>query len=236
MSRIAIIPARGGSKRIPRKNIKPFLGVPALVRVLNTVHDSGQFDEIHVSTDDVEIAEIASEAGYKPRFLRPPDLSNDTAPIRNAASWAIQRYHDDGQHFETVVLVYATALLLRPEHLANACAKFEADPERAPLLAVRDVGSPIERLFVEQNDRLVTPDPERFTRNSQDLRPALADSGAFCFFEAEALRTDTDGAKPLAFRPFTLPIWAGVDIDTPEDWTFAEHLYTAIHNQEGSKS
>ena len=236
MARIAIIPARGGSKRIPRKNIKPFLGVPALLRVIDAARQSGVFDEIHVSTDDEEIAELAGRAGCKPDFMRPPELSNDTAPIRSAASWALQTYQARGQAFETAALIYATALLLRPEHLREACAVFEASVDRAPLLAVCEVGSPIERLFVEDNGMLTAPDPDRFVKNSQLLRPALVDAGAFCFFDAEALRMDTDGARPLDFRPFKLPRWAGVDIDTPDDWQFAEHLYTAVDAQEGSNA
>ena len=236
MARIAIIPARGGSKRIPRKNIKSFLGVPALVRVIETARQSGIFDEIHVSTDDVEIAQIAADAGCRPRFFRPAHLSDDTAPIRSAASWALEQYHAQGQSFQTAALIYATALLLKPQFLNDACTLFEADAERRPLLAVTDVGSPIERLFVEHDGLLIAPDPERFIQNSQVLRPALVDLGAFCFFESEALRRDRDGARPLAFQPFKLPRWAGVDIDTPEDWQFAEHLYTAIHAQEGSPS
>ena len=233
MRRIAIIPARGGSKRIPRKNIKPFHGIPALTRVIETVAKTGLFETIHVSTDDPEIAEIAAETGYQPPFLRPEHLSDDDTPIRSAVRWTLQRLGDNGDHYDTAVLVYATALLLEPHHLIAASQAFDGDPEHQPLLSVVEIGTPLERLFIEREGRLTPPNPTDFAKNSQNLTPALSDAGAFCFYSADQLLKDEDGAKPLAFRGFKLPRWVGLDIDTAEDWQFAEHLFAAIHTQKG---
>lgn len=227
MARLAVIPARGGSKRIPGKNVRPFLGVPALVRVLETVKASGLFDVIHVSTDDDAIADIARQAGFAPDFARPDALSDDHAPIRAAASHSVREYAARGQSFDTIALVYATAVLLTPKDLIEACRQFEADRDRHPLVSVVDIGTPIEKLFYEQDGVLTTPAPDQFAERTQDLHPALSDAGAFCFYTGKSLIADGAGDQLLAFKPFRLARTHAVDIDTMADWAFAEALYTA---------
>lgn len=224
--RIAIIPARGGSKRIPRKNIRPFVGQPALTHILRAAEATGLFDAIHVSTDDQEIAEIAADAGHRPDFRRDAAIADDFTPIRTVMSWTLREYEKRGRYFETAALLYATAFFVEPEDIARAVADFEARRTH-PVLAVSDVGTPVEKLFVEKNGLLQTLDENRFGARTQDLTPAFRDAGAFGIFSAPTLLAEDDGGAPLHFRPFILDRWKAVDIDTEADWAFAERLHAA---------
>jgi pseudaminic acid cytidylyltransferase len=224
--RIAIIPARGGSKRIPRKNIRPFAGQPALTHILRAAEASGQFDTIHVSTDDAEIADIAAAAGHRPDFVRDAAIADDFTPIRTVLGWTLREYEKRGESFDVAALLYATAFFVDGEDLQRAALQFDTAPDR-PLLAVTDIGMPIEKLFIEQGGHLTTLDAAKFGERTQDLTPALMDAGAFSFFHAADLIAETDGGAPLEFRPFRLDRWKAIDIDTEEDWAFAERLHAA---------
>lgn len=227
--RLAVIPARGGSKRVPRKNIRTFAGKPAFTHVLAAAAESESFDVIHVSTDDEEIAQAAALAGFPPGFDRDATLADDYAPIRDVVSWTVREYAQRGEMFETVALLYATAFFLTPEILQTACTAFESGDRTKPLLGVVDVGTPLEKLFVEDEaDLLRTVDEARFGERTQDLTPAFRDAGAFTLFDAATLAEDREGKRALRFRPFRLPPWTGLDIDTEEDWEFAERLKTAL--------
>lgn len=222
MRRLCVIPARGGSKRIPRKNVKPFLGRPALAWSLRAARESGLFDHVEVSTEDEEIAALAARLGHPPRLRRDPALADDDAPVRAAVIEAASRLAEAGERFDVVALVYATAVLIEPEDLKAAAAAFEAGPRERPLLAVSPVAAPVERLMVEADGVLRPLDAARFGARSQALTHAVADAGAFCFFDAASLVADGDAAAPLDFRGFTLARTRAVDIDTEDDWAFAE--------------
>jgi pseudaminic acid cytidylyltransferase len=224
--RIAIIPARGGSKRIPRKNIRPFAGQPALTHILNAAEASGQFDTIHISTDDAEIAGIAGAAGHRPDFPRDAAIADDFTPIRSVLGWTLREYEKRGETFDVVALLYATAFFVDADDLQRAATQFDAAPDH-PLLAVTDIGMPIEKMFIERDGRLTTLDAAKFGDRTQDLTPALMDAGAFSFFRAADLIAETDGGAALTFRPFRLDRWKAIDIDTEEDWAFAERLHAA---------
>jgi N-acylneuraminate cytidylyltransferase len=226
VKRIAIIPARGGSKRIARKNVRPFAGKPALTHILAAAEASGRFDVIHVSTDDPDIAAIAGAAGHPPEFLRPADIADDFAPVRAVASWTLREYERRGHTFETAALLYATAFFVEPQDISAAIADFETHRTH-PVLAVAEVGSPIEKLFVEKDGYLQTADEARFGARTQDLTPAYRDAGAFAVFAAPSLLAETDGSAPLHFRPFLLDRMKAIDIDTEDDWAFAERLHAA---------
>jgi len=224
--RIAIIPARGGSKRIPRKNIRPFAGQPALTHILRAAEATGLFDVIHVSTDDQEIAEVAAEAGHRPDFRRNAAIADDFTPIRTVMGWTLREFGKRGQYFETAALLYATAVFVEPEDIARAVADFEARHTH-PVLAVSEVGTPIEKLFVNEDGLLHTVDKSRFGARTQDLTPAYQDAGAFGVFSAASLLAEDNGGAPLHFRPFILDRWKAIDIDTEEDWALAERLHAA---------
>lgn len=227
MTALCVIPARGGSKRIARKNVRSFAGRPMLAHPLTAALRSGVFDTVHVSTEDDEIAAVAADFGAPPDFSRPAGLADDHTPIRDVVKAVAAEYAARGRTFDTVALVYATAVMIEAEDLAAALSAFAADSAR-PLLAVVEAGAPLERLMVEQGGALAPALPERFANRTQDLTPAYRDAGAFAMFSGETLRADRDGAAALAFRPFPLPPYKGVDIDTEDDWRFAEIIKAGI--------
>jgi len=240
MSRLCVIPARGGSKRIPGKNVRDFAGRPMLTHALKAAQDSRLFDHIHVSTDDDQIADAAAAAGAPVVFMRDPALADDHTPIRDVVRSDLARFTagEGGftvEHgpFTTIALVYATAVLIEAEDLVQAMKAFEEQPAK-PLLAVVDVGTPLERQWVDRDGLLRPALPESFANRTQDLTCAYRDAGAFGIFSAETLEADVDGARALDFRPFVLPRWKGVDIDTEEDWRFAELIKAGLTALEGA--
>lgn len=227
MSTLCIIPARGGSKRIKRKNVRDFAGKPMLTHALTTALESGLFDHVHVSTEDDEIAAVAAAAGAVPTFKRDTALSGDHTPIRDVLRAELARFANEGSVFDIVVLLYATAVLVEVDDLKRAFAAFAENPEK-PLLSVVDAGAPLERLMVNSAGVLRPVSPEQFSNRSQDLTPAYRDAGTFSFFSSEILKADEDGPHTLEFRPFLLPLWKGVDIDTEDDWRCAELLKAGL--------
>ncbi|MEQ8434716.1 MAG: NTP transferase domain-containing protein [Oceanicaulis sp.] len=227
MSVLCVIPARGGSKRIARKNVRAFAGEPMLAHALGAALHSGVFCEVHVSTEDDEIAAVAARYGAPPAFRRCETLADDHTPIRDVVKAVLAEYARGGRDFDAVALVYATAVLIEPSDLAAAFKAFRADPAR-PLLSVVEAGTPLERLLVEEAGVLKPALPDRFANRTQDLTPAYRDAGAFAFFASEALRADTDGAAALGFRPFVLPRFKAMDIDTEDDWRFAQIIKAGL--------
>tara|TARA_R110002096_G_scaffold33234_9_gene96148 strand:- start:365 stop:1081 length:717 start_codon:yes stop_codon:yes gene_type:complete len=223
--RLAVIPARGGSKRIAHKNLRQFGGQPAFTHILGAAAQSELFDIIHVSTDDEAIAQAAALAGFPPGFDRDANLADDHTPIRSVVSWVLRQYEERGEMFDTVALLYATAFFVTPEALTDACETFESGDRSQPLLGVVEVGTPLEKLFRLEDGLLATVDAAKFGARTQDLTPVFRDAGAFGVFDAASLLSDGDGAQPLAFRAFPLAPWVGIDIDTEEDWAFAERLH-----------
>jgi pseudaminic acid cytidylyltransferase len=240
MSRLCIIPARGGSKRIPGKNVRDFAGRPMLTHALKAAQDSGLFDHIHVSTDDDKIAQVAAAAGAPPLFRRDPSLADDHTPIRDVVTSDLARLttgegglNTSGGRFTTIALVYATAVLIEADDLIRAVKVYEEQLHK-PLLAVVDIGAPLERQLVDKDGVLHPALPDNFANRSQDLTRAYRDAGAFAIYSAATLEADTDGAQALDFRPFVLPRWKGVDIDTEEDWRFAELIKAGLTALEGA--
>lgn len=227
--KIAIIPARGGSKRIPRKNIKDFCGKPMIAWSIEAAKASSLFDHIIVSTDDDEIAEVAKQWGAEVPFMRPAELSNDyagtTEVIAHATQWALDR----GLEVEAACCIYATAPFIQVDDLQRGWEKLESG-DWAYAFTVTDYAAPIFRSFKQ------TPDggiemffPEHFTTRSQDLPIALHDAGQFYW------------GRPMAWIkgkrvfdrtsiPVIIPRWRVQDIDNEEDWLRAEILAAVIKN------
>jgi pseudaminic acid cytidylyltransferase len=224
---IAIIPARGGSKRIPRKNIRPFCGRPMIAWAIDAARVSGIFDHVIVSTDDLQIAEAAREVGAEVPFMRPAELADDyagTIPvIAHATSWA----EAQGWSLDAVCCVYPTAAMVSPDNLAEGLRMLgEGSPDF--VFSATDYASSIFRAFVQADDGGVEMVfPEHFSSRSQDLPRALHDAAQFYWGSPEAWRT----AKAL-FGPrstaLLIPRWRVQDIDTPEDWHRAEALFRAL--------
>lgn len=233
MSALCVIPARGGSKRIARKNMRDFAGAPMLSFALRAAQDSGVFNHIHVSTDDDEIASVAAQFGAKPAFLRAQSLADDFTPVRDVVRSDLAEFEARGSGFDAVALVYATAALLNPADLRAAMAEFLKERSR-PLLAVVPAPTPLER-FMAVSDGVLEPalSKDRFSGRTQDLTPVFSDAGAFAFYSADTLRADRDGAAAMDFRPFVLAPHQAVDIDTESDWRHAEVIKAGLQALEG---
>lgn len=221
---VCVIPARGGSKRIPRKNIRPFHGRPMIGWSIAAAQDSGVFDRIVVSTDDAEIAAVARDQGAEVPFLRPADLSGDhaaTVPVIAHAAAALGLAPDT-----QVCCLYATAPMVEPGDLAAALALLQ--PSVTYVMAVTTFPYPIQRALRRDAQGGVTMmAPEHMTTRSQDLEEAWHDAGQFYWARAETWAAGVPVFGPGA-RGLALPRHRVQDIDTPEDWARAEALFTVL--------
>jgi N-acylneuraminate cytidylyltransferase len=221
---VAIIPARGGSKRIPRKNLKPFDGVPMIVRSIRTALDSQLFDQVIVSTDDEEIAEVARAHGADVPFMRPAALADDITGTAAVIVHALKEL----PAFDYACCVYATAPLLQARFLRQGFELLAQHPEKSYAFSVTGFGFPVQRaLTLDEEGALTSLYPEFRNTRSQDLAEAFQDAGQFYWGRSEAwLRGD------VLFSPASLPVIVPrhlvQDIDTLEDWTRAEYLYAAL--------
>lgn len=219
-----ILPARGGSKRIVRKNIRPFAGRPMLVRALDVARDCGLFDRIVVSTDDPEIAALARAQGAEVPFMRPPVLANDQAGTLPVVRHALQALGTADT--ETVFCLYPCVPLLAPETLRQAQATLLELHDPRFVFPVLRYGAPIQRALRRLPDgRLVPLHPEHALTRTQDLEPAFHDAGQFYCARAWTWR---DAPAIHAWgHGLPIPPWQAVDIDTEADWIWAERLYLA---------
>jgi len=224
--RLAVIPARGGSKRIPRKNIKPFGGRPMIAWSIAAARESGLFDRVIVSTDDEEIAAVARAEGADVPFLRPADLSDDhtgTIPvIAHAVEW--QTAH--GAAPEVVCCLYATAPFIDVDDLRHGLEILQ-DSGADFAFSVTTYAAPIQRaLRIRDDNRVEMFDPAQFNTRSQDLEPAWHDAGQFYWGRSEAWLSGKPLFGPHA-APVPLPRDRVQDIDTEEDWRRAELIARA---------
>lgn len=226
---IAIIPARGGSKRIPRKNIRPFCGQPMISYAIRAALQSGCFDEVVVSTDDPDIAEVARQCGASVPFMRDPQLADDHTGTGAVVVDAIRQLEQLGRQSDFYCCIYATVPLIRASDLAAAFARLQASPADFAFSAAA-FGFPIQRALRLQADGSVQPfAPENMARRSQDLEPAYQDAGQFYWGRRDAW---LEGRNLFSERGLAqvLPRYRVVDIDTEEDWRLAELLYQALQN------
>lgn len=223
--RIAVIPARGGSKRIPNKNIRNFCGVPMIGHILAAARDSGLFEVIHVSTDSQEIRSTAESMGFPVEFMRPPELANDATPIMPVLKFAADRYAERGTVFDEVWLLMACAPLTRPDDLKKAALLFEESGSRDPVLAVSEFPVPIEWAFSrEETGRLEPVQKGMFAVRSQDLKKKYFDAGSFAIFPAERVRASEGAGSDSGFIGYVLPKGRAIDIDDEDDWRLAEAM------------
>lgn len=223
MSSIAIITARGGSKRIPRKNIKDFLGRPIIKYSIKAALDSRSFDVVMVSTDDAEIADIARNAGADIPFLRSNETAGDFATTADVLLEVLKTYDEQGKTFDSACVIYPTAPFITAEKLRNAMELLEKEKYDSVLPVVK-FDFPPQRAFVMKDTKLGLFSPSDFVKRSQDLEPMYHDAGQFCcfkvssFIENRTLVTDNTGA-------IVLPESEVQDIDSIEDWEMAEIKY-----------
>ncbi len=226
---IAIIPARGGSKRIPKKNIKNFFGKPLISYTIQTARQSNLFDDIIVSTDDEQIAAVAKQYGASVPFIRPKELSDDFTGTNDVINHAIDHLRSKGEEIDYVCTIYATAPLLKKEYLIEGLQKLkESDAVNA--FSVTTMPFPIQRTFkINKNGRCEMFWPEHYYSRSQDLEEAYQDAGQFYWRNLNRPSTDVMFSKESI--PVVLPRHLVQDIDTLEDWETAEYLYK-ISNKE----
>ena len=229
--RLAVIPARGGSKRIPRKNIRPFCGQPMIRYAIQAAQAAGCFEHIVVSTDDAEIAAVARHCGAETPFLRDAALADDHTGTTAVVVDAIRRLDDLGIQADTYCCIYATVPLIRARDLQAAYQRLTASTADYAFSAAA-FGFPIQRALQLTANGCATPFwPENMGKRSQDLTPAYQDAGQFYWGRRDAWlggRGVFDG-NGLAQ---VLPRYRVVDIDTEEDWQLAELLYQALQQHD----
>jgi len=222
---VAVIIARGGSKRIPRKNIKLFHGLPIISYSIRTAFQSKLFDRIVVSTDDIEIANIAKQHHAQVPFMRPPELANDFASTVDVMSDAVKQLNLSPN--DAVCCIYATAPFLQPEDLIKGRALLGSDNAEV-VFAATCYPFPIQRAIALNKDHFVTMlQPEHLMTRSQDLTETYHDAGQFYFARAKYFKQK----KPIfsnKSKVVILPSYRVVDIDTSEDWQRAELMYQLI--------
>lgn len=220
---ICIIPARGGSKRIPRKNIKSFLGKPVIAYSIDAALRSGIFEEVMVSTDDEEIAEIARQYGASVPFMRSSETANDYAGTEDVISEVIERYRALGQEFETICCIYATAPFVKSERLYKAYGKLNENTDAA--FSVVIYSYPIQRsLRINKNGYVEMKFPQYLDARTQDLEETYHDAGQFYFVKTDSFFKE----KTLWCRrtaPIILSELEVQDLDTETDWQLAELKY-----------
>lgn len=226
MMRLAIIPARGGSKRIPRKNIREFAGRPVISWSIQAANKCGLFDKVVVSTDDEEIADISRQAGALTPFIRPVDLSGDLVPTRQVINHAINACEAVWGRFDEVCCIYATAPLLQVEDLRAAQKILTCSQSNFVFSAVA-FDFPIQRAF--RLNQLGEPEmfqPEHRFSRSQDLEAAFHDAAQFYWGRRDAFIAELHMFSSEA-KPFLLPSHRVRDLDTEEDWRVALAMWHA---------
>ena len=225
--KIAIIPARGGSKRIPRKNIKDFHGKPMIAYSIEAALTSGCFDKVIVSTDDAEIAEVARAYGADTPFLRPVNISDDYATTMDVMEHAIQWCLKEGWELEAVCCLYATAPFVRASDLQKGHDLLNTS-DAEYVFSATSFPFPIQRAIKLDNSGSVSMfSPENELVRSQDLEEAYHDAGQFYWGRSAAFLNKLSVFSPHS-KVVLLPRSRVQDIDTSEDWVSAEHLFSIM--------
>lgn len=227
--KIAIITARGGSKRIPKKNIKEFCGLPIIAYSIRTALGSGLFDEVMVSTDSEEIAETAKKFGANVPFMRSADNSDDYATTEDVILEVLQRYRELGTEYDYVCCIYPTAPFVTEAALAEAMAKMEKY-EPSVVIPLVQFSYPPQRCFVVDDRGYARFKYPQYVRTrSQDLEKQYHDAGQFYIYNSDRLIA-TNGVIEDDFMPIIMPDLLVQDIDTEDDWKIAEMKYKIINN------
>ena len=227
MKTLAMITARGGSKRIPRKNIKEFNGKPIIAYSIEAALGSGVFDEVMVSTDDEEIAEIAKKYGAKVPFFRSEKTANDFATTVDVIEEVLNTYKERGEEFDIFCCIYPTAPFITAKRLKDAVeelSKSDADS----LIPVVRFSYPPQRAMEVHDGKLVFRQPENLSKRSQDLEPHFHDAGQFYVVRSESFFKNR-GIMVGDILPMELSELEVQDIDNEVDWKLAELKYNLLN-------
>ncbi|SFC75433.1 pseudaminic acid cytidylyltransferase [Spirosoma endophyticum] len=229
MNNVAIITARGGSKRIPRKNIRPFLGRPIIAYVIDAARKSGLFSEVMVSTDDQEIAEVARHYGAAVPFLRSTKTADDFATTADVLTEVVDQYTQKGQVFDYACCLYPTAPFVTPDLLKQAFSTLTRK-QFDTVYPVQQFSFPIQRAVLLRNEKVQWFQPEHALTRSQDLEPAYHDAGQFYFVNVAAFQQNhrliTDNSGGIVISELEAH-----DIDNEEDWQVAELKYSMVNEE-----
>lgn len=229
MKVLAVITARGGSKRIPRKNIRPFMGKPMISYAIGAALGCQLFTEVMVSTEDHEIAGIACQYGASVPFLRSAQTATDVATTADVLSEVYKAYAKTGRTFDAIACIYPCAPFLTSSILAKAFTAFEASQANA-LMPVSRFSCPVQRALKKNMDGFVEfREPENAFLRTQDMEPLYHDVGMFYFVRTEAFLQYRNVLVP-GTMPFEMQENAIQDIDTMDDWQMAEWKYRFINN------
>lgn len=229
--RLAVIPARGGSKRIPNKNIREFCGKPMMVHIIEAALTCNLFDEIHVSTDSEEIVELMAGIGLRVDFMRPAHLADDHTPIMPVLKFVLEEYLGRGKIFESVVLLMACAPMITASDLHGAATLFDSHNCKQSVLGVAEYPCPVEWAFRRESSGVLVPvQPGMFSVRSQDLAPAYYDAGQFCFMPSGRVLSTIGAGSDEGFLGYPLQRHHAIDIDTMDDWRFAELVFRSVRH------
>ncbi|GAB6069737.1 pseudaminic acid cytidylyltransferase [Thiomicrorhabdus hydrogeniphila] len=225
--KLCVIPARGGSKRIPRKNIKNFLGKPIIAYSIQAAIQSGCFDKVIVSTDNEEIAKVAKQFGAEVPFIRPEELANDFAGTIPVIKHATEWFEEQGTQVDYVCCLYATAPFVTPQRLQSAYKQLITSQAEF-CFTVTAYPSPIQRAIkITESNRIEMFNPQMFNTRSQDLEEAYHDAGQFYWGTAKAFKQQQRFYSEDA-SPYILPSYLVQDLDNLDDWIRAEMMYQVL--------
>ena len=228
---ICVIPARAGSRRIPRKNIKEFNGKPIIAYSIEAALKSNCFSQVIVSTDDDEISEVAKKYGAHVPFVRPDELSNDYVGTIPVIKHTIDWMEDNNNYIENVCCLYATAPFIQSKIISKAYQQLK-NSSADYCFSVTSFAFPIQRAIrIVQDNKVDMFYPEHFNTRSQDLEEACHDAGQFYWGKAQAFKAELPLFSEVA-TPYVLPRYLVQDIDTMEDWIRAEAMYRVLQETE----
>jgi len=233
--RIAIVPARGGSKRVPKKNIRDFCGAPMISHILSAASECGLFDEIHISTDCDEIAGVVEKLGFAVEFRRPASLSDDHTPLMPVCKYVLDEYIKRGQIFDSMTLLMPCSPMITAQDLRGGAALFDAHEGKHAVLSVSEYPCPVEWAFrLDSGGALLPLQPGMFSVRSQDLAPAYYDAGQFCIMPIHRVLAAEGAGNDEGYIGYPIQKYQAIDIDTMGDWQFAELVFNGISNRESS--
>ncbi len=221
---IILIPARGGSKRIPRKNIKEIKGRPIIEWVISEAKKLDDFEMVVVSTDDKEIANIALDAGAEIPFIRPDNLSGDYASTRDVVLHTINFFKDKGIEIDTICCIYPTALFISEKDISESFRKLKNESIETYIFSATKFPHPIKRSFsIDKKGFSKMIFPDNFSSRTQDLETAYHDAGQFYIASKNTWLKKSNLLERSI--PYILPRMRAIDIDTIEDWEYAEFIF-----------
>ncbi len=225
IKRLAIIPARSGSKRIKNKNIKNFLGKPIIFYAIDTLRKSKLFSKIHVSTDSNKIKNLVNKKNLKINRLRPKKLSSDTAPTMEVLKYEVKKFSEYNEKYDEIWLVSACNPLLQLKDLKNAAKIFNIKKNKFSLIAVTDYPAPIEWAFEIKKNKLTPVQKNMFKVRSNKLTEKYYDCDSFAIFKPNEIINSSKFGTNTRFIPYKINRELAVDIDSLRDWKYAEKLY-----------